>query len=257
MMRLQKIIADAGITSRRKAEELILAGRVKVNGQVITELGYKANPKDIILVDNQPVIKQEKKYYCLYKPRSVISAVSDPLNRKTVIDLLDDDLKSYRLYPVGRLDYDTKGVLLLTNDGEFMNLMVGPKSGIEKQYLARLDGIIDKKTLTTLEKGGLDIDGAKTLPCIARRVEVDQKHKSCLVDITVTEGRYHQIKRMFEALGYPVKRLTRIRFGCIELGNMSEGQYRPLTIHEVKTLRVLAKEDKVLKRPDLRKARPL
>lgn len=256
MMRLQKIIADAGIASRRKAEELILAGRVKVNGQVVNELGFKASPKDNILVDDKSISKQERKYYCLYKPRSIISAVSDQFNRKTVIDLLDDELKSYRLYPIGRLDYDTKGVILLTNDGDFMNLMVGPQSGVEKQYLARVDGIIDKKTLSTLE-AGIIIDGVKSLPCIARRVSIDRKHNSCLVDITLTEGKYHQVKNMLEAIGYPVKRLTRIRFGCIELGNMSEGSYRPLTIHEVKTLRVLAQEDKILKRPDLSNARQL
>lgn len=248
MIRLQKIIADAGVASRRKAEELILAGRVKVNGEVVTELGYKANPKDIIMVDDKVVSKQEKKYYCLYKPRGVISSVSDPLNRKTIIDLLDEDLKSYRLYPVGRLDYDTKGIILLTNDGEFMNLMVGPQSGVQKQYLARLDGIIDKKTLATLEKG-IVIEGQKTLPCIARRVSVDRKHRSSLVDITLTEGKYHQVKKMFEAVGFSVKRLTRVRFGCVEIGTMSEGSYRPLTIHEIKTLRVLALEDKIIKRP--------
>lgn len=254
MIRLQKIIADAGITSRRKAEELILAGRVKVNGEIIKELGYKAKAQDLIYVDGELITKQDKKYYCLYKPRATISAVSDQFNRPTVIDILSAELKVYRLYPVGRLDYDTKGILLLTNDGEFMNLMVGPQSGIEKQYLARLDGIVNRTVLSTLEKG-IEIDGQKTLPCIVNIVSVDRKNNSCLVDITLTEGKYHQVKKMFEKIGFSVKRLTRIRFGCVEIGNMKEGSYRPLTIHEVKTLRILSQEEKILKRPELSRAR--
>jgi 23S rRNA pseudouridine2605 synthase len=254
MERLQKIIAEAGVTSRRKAEELITAGRVKVNGEVITELGYKANPKDLIYVDGELISKEDKKYYCMYKPRSVITSVSDEFNRTTVIDLLSAELQSYRLYPVGRLDYDTKGVLLLTNDGEFMNLMVGPKSGIEKEYLARLDGIIDPQSISRLEQGVM-VEGHKTLPSRVRVKSVDRKNNSCLVDITITEGKYHQIKNMLEAVGFPVKHLTRIRFGCIELGEMAEGTVRPLGVHEIKTLRELAKKDRVIKREDLSKAR--
>lgn len=245
MDRLQKIIAASGITSRRKAEELIKTGHVKVNEQVITEMGYIPNKHDVIKVNNVIITKEEKKYYCLYKPRNIISSVSDEHNRQTVIDILPDSLKTERLFPVGRLDYDTKGVILITNDGEFMNKMVGPKSGIEKEYLVRIKGFLTKEEVSLLSEG-LVVGNMKYLPTIINIESIDRLNKSSLVRIIITEGHYHQIKLMFEALNHPVKRLTRVRFGCISIENLKEGEIRPLTIHEVKMLLELAKKNKVL-----------
>ena len=248
MDRLQKIIAAAGVASRRKAEEMIKEGRVKVNDQVVTEMGFIPNKHDVIKVDNVVVTKEEKKYYCLYKPRNIISSVNDEHNRVTVIDILPDSLKTERLFPVGRLDYDTKGIILITNDGDFMNKMVGQRSGIEKEYLVRIKGLLNKEEVSKLSEG-LQVGKTKFLPAIINIESVDRKNDSSLVRVIITEGQYHQIKVMFEALNHPVKRLTRVRFGCISIEHMKEGEIRPLTIHEVKTLLELAKKDKVLVPP--------
>ncbi len=248
MDRLQKIIAAAGVASRRKAEEMIKEGRVKVNDQVITEMGFIPNKNDIIKVDNVVITKEEKKYYCLYKPRNIISSVNDEHNRTTVIDILPSSLKTERLFPVGRLDYDTKGVILITNDGNFMNEMVGPKSGIEKEYLVRIKGFLSKEEAMQLTEG-LQVGKTKFLPAIISVESIDRKNQSSLIRVIITEGQYHQIKVMFEALNHPVKRLTRVRFGCITIDGMKEGEIRPLTIHEVKTLHELSKNDKVLNTP--------
>lgn len=254
MERLNKKIADAGICSRRKADELIANGKVSINGVITTALGTLVSDKDDIIVDGKLIEKVEKLYLVMNKPRGVICSVSDELKRKTVIDLLPNYYKEYRLYPVGRLDYDTKGVLILTNDGPFMNALVGPKSGLQKVYLARIDGIILKETITRLESGIL-IEGKMSLPSLIDVVSIDRKNNSTLVKITLTEGKYHQVKQMFELAGHKVKHLTRILFGHISVDNVAEGTVRELTIHEVKTLRELAKQDKVLKRIDIKKAR--
>ncbi len=254
MERLQKRIAQAGVASRRKVEEMIKEGRVKVNGQVVMQMGVLVSPKDIIEVDQIIITPEEKKYYCLNKPRYIISSVNDEHGRKTVIDILPPALKQERLFPVGRLDYDTKGILIITNDGEFMNLMVGPKSGIEKEYLVRVKGIVTDKQLLPFSKG-LISKNTKYLPTLTKIEETDYKNQSTLVRIILTEGRNHQVKLMFEAIGYPVKRLTRVRFGCLELGDLKEGEVRSLTIHEVKTLRELAKKDKILKKEPIYKYR--
>lgn len=254
MERLQKRIANSGFTSRRKAEELIKAGRVKVNGQVITEMGFQVSPKDLVEVDGIPLETEEKRYYCLNKPRGVISSVSDDRGRKTIIDLLPPELKQYRLYPVGRLDYDTKGIILITNDGDFTNLMIGPNSGIQKEYLVRVKGIINETVLAQLEKG-LKTEKTEYLPALCDIESIDKRNQSSLVRIILTEGQNHQVKEMFEAIGFPVKRLTRVRFGNISVDNLPEGAVRSLTIHEVKQLRVLATQDKILKREPLHKYR--
>ncbi len=246
MERLQKKMARCGVASRRKAEEMILAGRVKVNNKVITELGYKIGEHEEIKVDEIILQEEVKKYYCLNKPRYIISSVNDEHNRQTVIDILPDTLKRERLFPIGRLDYDTKGVLLITNDGEFMNTLVGPNSGIEKEYLARVSGIANTTNLKPLATGVV-IDGKMTLPALFRIESVDRDNKSSLIRIIVTEGRFHQVKQMLESVGYPVKKLTRVRFGCIEIGHLREGDVRPLTIHEVKTLIELSKQSRVLR----------
>jgi len=243
MERLQKYIARCGVASRRKAEELIKAGKVKVNGKVVTEMGVKVSGNDMVMVNNVPIAKEELKYLVMNKPRYLISSTKDEKGRETVISILPKEYQKYRLYPVGRLDYDTKGVLLLTNDGEFMNLLVGPQSNIEKEYLVRVDGIFKKEDLSKL-RSGIDIDGHITRKAKAYIKSVDQKNASSLVGLIIKEGKYHQVKRMFEAIGYPVKRLTRVRFGNIEIGTLKEAHVRELKIHEVKTLVALAQSQK-------------
>jgi 23S rRNA pseudouridine2605 synthase len=240
MERLQKIIARSGYCSRRKAEELIASGAVSVNGEVVTKLGTKASVNDIITVNGKQIYIQERVYLVLNKPRGVVSTVSDEKGRPTVISILSNEYQNIGLYPVGRLDYDTKGVLLLTNDGEFMNELVGPNSNIEKEYLVRLNGIISKEELRAMQYGVV-IDGYKTRRCRTYFSSADTQNNSCLVGIVLKEGKYHQVKKMFESVGYPVKRLTRIRFGEITLEGLGEGEVRKLTPHEIKRLYVLSK----------------
>jgi len=254
MERLNKKIAESGVCSRRKADELIASGVVKINGTVVTELGTQVSDKDEIEVNGRLIEKSEKKYLVMNKPRGVICTVKDDLGRKTVIDLLPENYGHYRLFPVGRLDYDTKGVLVLTNDGDFMNILIGPKSGLKKIYLARIEGVLLKETAERLEKGVI-IDGAMTLPCLIDIESIDRKNNSTLVRITLTEGKYHQIKLMFELAGHKVKRLTRVAFGNLTASEIAEGSIRELSVHEVKTLRELSRADKVLKRINLKNAR--
>ena len=254
MERLQKRIASSGVASRRKAEELILAGRVKVNNEVITELGTKVSSKDEVMVDGVLLTKQSPLYIVLNKPRGIISSVSDEVGRKTVIDLLPTEFQEKGLYPVGRLDYDTKGIILLTNDGEFMNMMTGPKSGVQKEYLVRIKGMINQATVKKLEAGVM-VENKMTLPCLVDIEDVDKTNNSSLVRITLTQGMNHQVKEMFKSVGHDVKRLTRVRFGHIQLGTLKEGEVRKLTIHEVKTLIELSKASKILKRENIRKYR--
>ncbi len=243
MERLQKRIAECGICSRRKAEELILAGRVKVNGEIITILGTKVSPDDVIEVNGKVIEKEVKKYYAINKPRGIICTSSDDRGRKTIIDILPEQIKNERLYCIGRLDYDTKGVLLLTNDGEFMNTLVGPKSGIEKEYLARVKGIFTFTDVKKLSEGVI-INGKKTLPAIVTIESLDREHGSSLVRIIITEGNYHQVKEMFKVIGHEVKKLTRVRFGHITINNLKEGEVSVLSIHDVKTLYALSKQAK-------------
>lgn len=247
MERIQKRIAESGIASRRKAEELILEGRVKVNGVVVDSLGVKVSPRDEITLDDILLVRVQKLYLAMNKPRGIISTCNDEHNRTTVIDILPAELKDTRLFPVGRLDYDTKGVLLLTNDGDFMNQMVGPSSGIQKEYLARIKGVITNEELTKLEKG-VKINGRMTLPSIVEIESIDRKNNSSLVRITITEGMYHQVKEMFASIGHEVKKLTRVRFGNININDLQEGEVRSLTVHEVKQLYDLAKRSKILKK---------
>lgn len=245
MERIQKRIAACGVASRRKAEELIQEGRVTVNGLIVTSLGTKVNSDDEVAVDGVVVTKSSSIYLALNKPRGYISSVSDERGRKTVMDLIPNEYKNCRLFPVGRLDYDTKGVILLTNDGNFMNQMVGPKSGIQKEYLVRIRGIVNHDDLTKLENGVM-INGKITLPAIASVDSIDRSNNSSLVRITITQGMNHQVKEMFKAIGYEVKRLTRVRFGSILIDDLSEGSVRRLKIHEVKNLLELAKQPKIL-----------
>ena len=241
MERLQKIIASAGYCSRRKAEELILKGKVKVNGDIITELGYKANMNDLIEVEGVSLdTKENYVYYLLNKPRGVITSTSDDKNRKTVVDLIETNK---RIYPVGRLDYDTTGVLILTNDGKLANILMHPSSNIEKVYVAKIEGIILKNDILKLEKGVV-IDGKKTAPCKAKVTKIDKKTNTSIVKLIIHEGRNHQVKNMFKVLGFNVIKLKRESVAFLTCDGVKPGEYRELSIKEVKTLYSLKKSNK-------------
>ncbi len=234
--RLQKVMAASGVASRRKCEEIITAGRVKVNGIIVTELGTKVSKKDVIEVDGNILEKENLVYYVLYKPTGYITAVSDKLGRRIVMDLLPPELlKEFRLFPIGRLDYDTSGVLLLTNDGELSYRLTRSAKEIEKVYQVRVDGIVNQNAINQLMKGIL-LDGVMTKRAKVEVLSLDKKNNSSLLLVTITEGRNRQIRRMCEAIGYPVKKLKRVSFGTITLDGMSVGSYRPLKPHEVKVL---------------------
>ena len=229
MERLQKVIAQSGVTSRRKAEELIKEGKVKVNGVVVTELGTKVSDKDRIEVNNEIIEKEKKEYYLLNKPRGVVTTTQDDKNRKTVVDLIPT---SARIYPVGRLDYDTTGVLLLTNDGEFANILMHPTSNVDKVYMAKLEGIIKGEQINKL-KDGVELDGEIVKPSRVKLKKVDPKSNSCMVQITIHEGKNHQVKRMFEAVGFPVAKLKREKEAFFDLKDLQSGEFRKLTPKEV------------------------
>ena len=236
MERLQKILAQANIASRRKSEEIILEGRVKVNGVVVKELGFKVSKSDQIEVDGKAIERAEHLYFLLNKPTGYVSTTSDEKNRKTVLDLLTENDRQTRLYPVGRLDFDTAGLLLLTNDGDFTNRMTHPEHEIEKEYLARLEGIVIRKKIVQLRKGVI-IDGDYlAVPKEVRLLELDKAHQSTLISITLREGKNKQVRKMCEAIGHPVKKLTRVRYDFLTLEGVERGTYRPLKIHEVKKL---------------------
>lgn len=239
MERLQKVIAQAGIASRRKAEQLILDGVVKVNGKVVTELGTKVSPTDKVEVNGIPVEREEPVYYLFYKPRGVISSVKDDKGRKVVTDFLHETDK--RVYPVGRLDYDTSGILLLTNDGDFAHLMMHPKSEIEKVYIAKVKGIPARENLKKLAKG-IELEDGLTAPAKVKVLSIDKKKKTAIIEITIHEGRNRQVRRMFEKIGHPVMKLKREKYGFLTLDGLNAGEMRELTPHEVKQLRALAKK---------------
>ena len=229
MERLQKVIAASGLTSRRKAEELIEQGKVKVNGKVITELGTKVSDKDRIEVNNQILTREEKEYYLLNKPRGVVTTTSDDKNRKTVVDLIPTNA---RIYPVGRLDYDTTGVLLLTNDGDFANILMHPSNEIDKVYMAKLKGIIKGEQINKL-KDGIDLDGQIVKASRVKLKKVDQKTNTSMVQITIKEGKNHQVKRMFDSVGYEVIKLKREKEGIFDLKDLQSGEFRKLTPKEI------------------------
>lgn len=230
MERLQKVIANSGLTSRRKAEELINSGKVLVNGK-IASLGMKVNDSDIIMVNGEVLEKNEKKvYYMLNKPRGVISSASDEKNRKTVVSLIDTDI---RIYPIGRLDYDTTGLLLLTNDGELANILMHPKNEVEKTYIAKIEGNLTPQEFYSLKKG-IMIEDRKVIPTRlkVRKTTIDSQ----IIEISIIEGRNHIIKKIFAVLGHSVSKLKRESYAFLSLGNLKSGEYRELTLKEVKKL---------------------
>ena len=232
MERLQKVISNSGITSRRKAEELILKGKVKVNGEIIKELGTKVDKNDLIEVNGKVLSNQDKVYYLLNKPRGVITSTTDDKERKTVVDLIKTDK---RIYPVGRLDYDTTGAIILTNDGELANLIMHPKNKIDKVYIAKVRGLIGKNEITKL-CNGVYIDSVKTSKAKARIMKYDKKTDSSIVELTIHEGKNHQVKNMFKAIGYEVIKLKRERIAFLDVKGLKSGEYVELSFKDVKRL---------------------
>src|SRR3954471_20463664 len=234
--RLQKILSTAGVASRRLSEELITQGRVSVNGTVVTELGTKADrPRDEIKVDGRRIkFEQRRVYILLYKPRGYVTTRSDPQGRPTVMDLLQR-VKEY-VYPVGRLDYDSEGLLLLTNDGELAARLTHPRHEVDRVYEARVRGVPDDHVLERLAKG-VTIDGARTAPAKVRVLDPPNKrpaeNEQTRIELAIHEGRQRQVRKMFEAVGHPVVRLRRVRIGPIQDPDIPPGHWRELTPQEI------------------------
>jgi 23S rRNA pseudouridine2605 synthase len=235
--RLQKVIAQSGITSRRKAEKLITDGQVKVNGQLVTELGTKVSPTDKVEVNDVPLEKENPVYFLFYKPRGVISSMKDDKGRKVVTDYFADIPE--RIFPIGRLDFDSSGIILLTNDGEFANLLMHPKYEVNKVYVAKIKGLPAPQELQQLKKGVLSEN--EWLKAVHYKVlSTDRKSKSMILELTLREGKNRHIRRMMKELGYPVLKLKREKYGMLTLSELQPGEYRPLTPKEVKQMRNMA-----------------
>lgn len=239
MERLQKVIANSGVCSRRKAEELITQGKVRVNGKIIRELGTKVSYADTVEVDGKNINQEEKEYILLNKPRGVVTTTNDEHKRKTVLDLIETDK---RIYPIGRLDYDTTGALILTNDGELANLLTHPKSHVNKTYVAKVKGLVNKNDILML-RGGVKIDNYKTAPAGARIISYDKKTDTSIVELTIHEGKNHQVKNMFTAINHEVLKLKREKISFLTLKGLKSGEYRYLNIKEVKKLYSEAKKN--------------
>ena len=234
-MRLQKYLAGCGAASRRKCEEFITAGRVTVNGAVVTELGTQVEEGDAVTLDGKPMLPEEKKYYILYhKPMGEVCTASDPQGRATVLDRFRDC--PVRLFPVGRLDFDSEGLLLLTNDGEMMQRMLHPSREVDKTYLARVDGDVSLEAIRRL-RAGILLDERMTAPADVRVIRRTGVETVALV--TIHEGRNRQVRRMFDAVGHTVLLLRRVKFGPLEMGELKRGQWRELTEEELARLRAL------------------
>ena len=229
--RLQKIIAQAGICSRRRAEEYIAAGRVAVDGRTVTELGFKADPAQaVISVDGQPVRQEDKKIYLLLnKPPGYVTTMSDPQGRPIVTDLLSPDLRQ-RLFPVGRLDLDSEGALLMTNDGDLANRILHPKFEVKKTYEATVRELPAASDLRRLETG-IIVDGQKTWPAQARVLR--RTKTAAVIEIIIHEGKKRQVRKMFQAIGHPVLRLRRTAYGGLRLGGLGPGKCRFLTEKDI------------------------
>lgn len=238
MERLQKVIASYGYASRRKAEDLIRHGKVLVNGKVITELGTKVEANDIISIDGVIINKDVKhEYYLLNKPRQVISSVEDKLGRITVRDLINTEA---RIYPVGRLDYDTTGLIILTNDGDFANMLMHPSYEIEKTYVAKINKILDKDDINKLKKG-IVIDNRKVDIKRFKIRKKDVEKNTSIIELTIVEGRNHIVKKIFESMRIDVIKLSRVSYAFLTLDGLKSGEYRKLSIKEIKRLYALKK----------------
>lgn len=238
MERLQKVIANSGYTSRRKAEELIKNGSVYVNGELVTELGTKVKSTDEIVVEGVTLNKTvNKEYYLLNKPRGYICSLDDEKGRNIVTELIDT---KERIYPVGRLDYDTTGLLILTNDGELANILMHPSNDIIKTYIAKLEGILTMEEYFKL-KEGIVIDGIK---CVPKKVKIRKKSletNTCMVEISIVEGRNHIVKKLFASVNHAVIKLKRESYAFLSVKNLKSKEYRKLTKEEIKKLYALKK----------------
>lgn len=233
MSRLNKYLADCGVGSRRECDKLIADGCVKINGK-IASLGANVEENDSVSVNGRRVATKTKNYYImLHKPKGCVTTVKDDLGRKTVMDFVD--IKA-RLFPVGRLDYDTEGLLILTNDGDVANKLTHPKNNVEKVYVARLSGSLTEAERQTLERG-VEIDGRKTMPARVKILAKDEHHTR--VEVTITEGRNRQVKKMFESVGKEVEFLKRVAEGELRLGGLQRGKYRFLNDREIEYLKGL------------------
>ena len=239
--RLQKVLAHAGVASRRASEEYITAGRVAVNGQVVTELGTKVDPeKDVITVDGEPLPQAEEHVYLIVnKPVGILSAASDDRGRKTVVDIVDF---RERVYPVGRLDLRSEGLVLLTNDGGLAEQLTHPRYHVEKEYRVLVNGKPSTPTLFQWRKGEVEIDGKPAAPAQVDRMKTESDNNTWL-RVILTEGRKRQIREVARSLGHPVLRLERVRIGPIRLGNLKPGRWRFLTNQELQRLRRRTKKN--------------
>ena len=231
-MRLQKYMAECGVASRRKAEEMIAEGRVTVNGVKITEMGTQVEEGDEVRVDGLVIRPETEKRYVMYhKPAGEVTTVSDPEGRRCVLDHFRD--YPVRLYPVGRLDYDSEGLLLLTNDGTLTERMLHPSHQVDKTYLARVTGSVTMDEVRQL-RSGVMLDDHKTAPAKVRVIKLEAE--AAVVLVTIHEGRNRQVRRMFEETGHQVTQLRRVRFGPLDLGDLPRGKWRELTAEEVRSL---------------------
>lgn len=236
--RLQKILAAAGVASRREAEKIILAGRVKVNGKKITELGSKFDAaKCRITVDGKAIAAEKKAYYIFYKPRGVVTTMSDPQKRRTVADFMQN--LPERVFPVGRLDYNTEGLLLMTNDGELAQKLMHPSHEVNKTYLVKVPGIVPQEKFDLL-RIGVKLEDGLTAPAIVNLRTYDHDKNYTLFDITIHEGRNRQVRRMCDFIGFPVRELKRIKMGPLTLSGLSKGKFHVLTEAELAELRKAA-----------------
>lgn len=232
--RLQKVLAAAGVASRREAEKFILAGRVKVNGKVVKELGTKVGPKAFILVDGQPIKREKKTYLLFYKPRGVVTTMKDPQGRRTVADFVKD--VPQRVFPVGRLDYNTEGLLLLTNDGEITQALTHPKHEVDKTYEVTVPGIVPQEKLDLLRLG-VKLEDGMTAPAIVNLMEYDHDRNLTHFSLTIHEGRNRQVRRMCDYIGFPVRYLKRVKMGPLNLSGLKRGYFRELFPEEVLELK--------------------
>ena len=248
--RLQKVLAQAGVASRREAEEYITAGRVKVNGKVVKELGTKVGPDAFIMVDGHPIERERKTYLLFYKPRGVVTTMKDPEGRKSIADYVKDIPQ--RVYPVGRLDYNTEGLLLLTNDGELAQAMTHPSHEVNKIYEVTVPGIVPQEKLDLL-RVGVKLEDGMTAPALVDLVGYDYEKNLTRFNVTIHEGRNRQVRRMCDYIGFPVRYLRRVQMGTLTLDGLRRGDCRELFNEEIENLRIacgLKKETKLKLKAD-------
>lgn len=237
--RLQKILAQAGVASRREAEKFITAGRVRVNGKVITELGAKFEADKVnIRVDGKPIKRDARVYYLFYKPRGVVTTMNDPEGRRSISDFVKD--LPERVFPVGRLDYNTEGLLLLTNDGDLAQALMHPSHEVNKTYQVKVPGIVPQEKLDEL-RVGVRLEDGVTAPAFVTLKTYDREANTTLFDITIHEGKNRQVRRMCDFIGFPVRNLKRTKMGPLTLAGLSKGKLRPLDEQELAELKRAAK----------------